>query len=299
MRADKLVLVRWQGDVIATQTLAKGQAPDVSALPPDAPVSLEVIDVTASRARFRGPFDWRPTLLVLGSVAVHAAIAAMLLASSKKASPAEIEQDRLATLRRYATKLAVNDARPTPEIHIAEESASASASAGASTSRAAPSAPSAQIPRRTPSRKKHGDAAQSSAPAVCAPPHATASSSRTCSRTVVVRSLTRSSSSCFTDDAVSVGDRGTLTFPCSGDGEAKLAFDRSSFEGAETGGELDVCTGTQFPWADGCTWTSAQSVTGSIASGTLRFTYGEAPKSGHAGACASACSATGSVEVER
>jgi len=83
-------------------------------------------------------------------------------------------------------------------------------------------------------------------------------------------------------------------YPCSGDGPAKVTFGAASFDGADEGGKVTACTGTQFDWADGCTWTSAQTVTGSVASGTLRFTYGEAPKSR-----ASTCASTGSLRVER
>jgi hypothetical protein len=119
-----------------------------------------------------------------------------------------------------------------------------------------------------------------------------------CSETVRVTSLTRSSPSCFTDNVVNVGQVGTLSFPCAGDGEATLRFGALAFEGAEIDGRASVCTGTQFPWSDGCTWTSAQRVSGDVRSGALRFDYGEAPKAGERG-CMSACSATGTLAVDR
>jgi hypothetical protein len=77
-----------------------------------------------------------------------------------------------------------------------------------------------------------------------------------------------------------------------------LSFGGKTFTGASTSGVVDACTGTQFPWNDGCDWTSAQRVTGSLASGTLRFTYGEAPKPGQNKSCAPSCTATGSVRVD-
>jgi len=294
MRPARLVLVRWKGDVIATQTLGKGQSPDVSALPPEAPVSLEVLDVTAARASYRGPVAWKPLLLGLGSVALHGAAALLLLASWRRTPASAAESDRMAALRAYSAKLAVSDTQA-PEIHVAEENASAAVSAPMPEPRVAPLATHAPVHRARPMRG--GDSPTPGAPALCTPPHAQASTGPMCSRTVVVRSLTRSSPGCFTDDAISVGERGTLTYPCAGDGPAKLTFDRASFEGAKNDAKLSVCTGTQFAWADGCTWTSAQTVSGSIESGTLRFTYGEAPK-GAAGTCASACTATGSLRVE-
>jgi hypothetical protein len=55
-----------------------------------------------------------------------------------------------------------------------------------------------------------------------------------------------------------------------GDGEAKLTFGSRSFVGA---------------------------VTGSIAEGTLQFTYGDAPKPGQ-GRCATACEATAVMRIE-
>ena len=114
-----------------------------------------------------------------------------------------------------------------------------------------------------------------------------------CSRSVLVTSLTRSSPSCFTDNVVAAGQKGTLTFPCEGDGPAVLQVGSSSFEGVESDGHVDVCTGTRFPWADGCTWTSAQRVSGDVKTGEFVFTYGEAPMAGRS--CAPACSATGTV----
>jgi hypothetical protein len=307
MRPSRLVIVRWYGDVVGTQTLGEGQAPDIATLPPDAPVSLEVIDLF-ERVSFRGPIDVRVWAPWLASAALHVVIGLLFVTVARHTSPKDIESDRLAALRSYSTRLAVSDKEPTPEIHIAEESAPAptvaSAQQGHDEHDVSPVA--SRIPSHVRTNAPHPNAhgmrgghdAASSSPAICAPPITSPSSGPMCTRAVVVRSLSRSSPSCFTDAAISVGDRGTLTFPCSSDGAAKLTFGRSSFDGAERDGNVTACTGTQFPWSDGCTWTSAQQVTGSIASGTLRFTYAEAPKD-HAATCASSCSAVGVVDVER
>jgi hypothetical protein len=305
VRPSRLLLIRWCGDVIGTQTLGKGQDPDVSGLPDDASVTFEVVELSA-RASFRGPVDLRPALLVLGSVVFHAGVALLLLTASRK-SPHEIESDRLDVLRAYSARLAVSE-HQTPEVHI-EELASVTPPqqtdnppdvvATAPAHVTPPSSVAKRADASPVSVAKRGDGSLASAPSVCAPPVAHASTGPMCTRAVVVRSLTLSSPTCYTDLRVAVGDRGTLSYPCSGDGASKLSFDRGTFEGAEIGGKVTVCTGTQYevPSVDTCTWSTAQEVTGSIASGTLRFTYGETPKEPPS-MCASACTSAGSIEVE-
>lgn len=295
MRPSRLLLIRWRGDVISTQTLGKGQVPDVSGLPADAPVTLETVDLSTSRESFRGPVDLRPALLLLGSVVFHAAVALLLLTARK--SPREIESDRLDALRSYTARLAVSE-HQAPEMHIEESVTSVTPPQPTDTH---PVVAAATPVRETlpASVAKRGDGSLSSAPSVCAPPVVHASAGPMCTRTVVVRSLTLSSPSCYTDLRVAVGDRGTVTYPCSGDGASKVSFDRGTFEGADIGGKVTVCTGTQYevPLVDHCTWSTAQQVTGSIASGALRFTYGEAPKESP-GMCATACTSVGAIEVE-
>ena len=105
-------------------------------------------------------------------------------------------------------------------------------------------------------------------------------------------------SSCFVDTVMKIGQTGTLTFPCEGDGEARLAFGTKSFAGASIGGRFDMCTGTEYPFVDGCRWTSAQRVTGRLGAQDLAFKYGEAPKVGTQKQCAAACSASGTVHVK-
>jgi hypothetical protein len=262
-------------------------------------VTLETVDLATSRASFRGPVELRPALLMLGSVAFHAAVALLLLTTPHK-SPHEVESDRLDVLRSYTARLAVSE-HQAPEMHIEEAAATVTPPQPTDSHPVVVATPARVTPPASVAKSaaKRGDGSVSSAPSVCAPPVAHASTGPMCTRTVVVRSLTLSSPTCYTDLRVAVGDRGTMTYPCSGDGASKLSFDRGTFEGAEISGKVTVCTGTQYevPSVDRCTWSTAQEVTGSIASGTLRFTYGEAPKE-PPGMCASACTSVGSIEVE-
>jgi hypothetical protein len=59
-----------------------------------------------------------------------------------------------------------------------------------------------------------------------------------------------------------------------------------------------MCAGTEYPFSDGCRWTSAQRVRGRLGMGDLAFEYGEAPKAGTHKSCARACSASGRVHVK-
>jgi hypothetical protein len=131
---------------------------------------------------------------------------------------------------------------------------------------------------------------------ICTPPDAGIVGAM-CSRTVLVTTLNRSNPVCFVDAVVGVGQTGTLSYPCVGDGPATISFGTRSFTGADIGNVVDVCTGTEFPWSDGCMWTSAQRVTGALDSGTLTFTYGEAPKAGQTG-CTWSCSAEGTLTLQ-
>ncbi len=145
----------------------------------------------------------------------------------------------------------------------------------------------------------HGSAGAdtiSTSPSICAPPDGVVGRGPKCQRSVVISAISKRAS-CFVDTVAQAGENGTLTYPCNGDGEATLTFAKRSFAGSTIGGRLNVCTGTEYPWSDGCTWTSAQKVTGSIASGTLNFTYGEAPRPGQE-SCATACDATATVRIE-
>jgi hypothetical protein len=109
--------------------------------------------------------------------------------------------------------------------------------------------------------------------------------------------LTPSNPVCYVDTIAKSGDPGTLTYPCSGDGAARIEFSGGTLEGEVKGGILSTCTGTEFPWSDGCDWTSAQHASGPVPKGPFRFDYAEAPKPGQSG-CTWSCSATGTIVVE-
>jgi hypothetical protein len=116
----------------------------------------------------------------------------------------------------------------------------------------------------------------------------------TCSRSVRVTRVTRSTSTCFVDLAFDVGEIGTLRFACGG-GAAEMVFSRGTFRGGYDGQSVDVCAGTTFKWSDGCSWDSAQRALGELGSGELSFTYVEQTTAGSG--CSSPCTATGTVEV--
>jgi hypothetical protein len=134
-----------------------------------------------------------------------------------------------------------------------------------------------------------------SGPALCVvadaggPPFPTA-----CGVSAKMTSFTLSSPSCFVDVAVKLAEPGAITFFCDG-GYASANFGHGDFLGNFTGKTYDVCIGTTFIYSDGCTWKSAQRITGDPASGHLTFTYEEAPVSGTG--CASPCNATGVITL--
>ncbi len=118
-----------------------------------------------------------------------------------------------------------------------------------------------------------------------------------CTSDVQVGALEPSSSTCFVDTVVHEGDQGFVNYTCANDPStwAGAKFATGIFTGAVTGTVVDLCTGTTFPWSDGCTWASAQRITGDLASGVLAFTYEEKPIAGTN--CASPCGASGPIYV--
>jgi hypothetical protein len=115
-----------------------------------------------------------------------------------------------------------------------------------------------------------------------------------CSPTLRVVSLTKSMDSCFVD-AVQVDSEGVLDFPCEG-GPVSAMFGPILFDGAITAGALSMSATTTFEWSDGCTWGSNQTITGTLASGSLAYTYEELPIAGIN--CLPPCTASGSLDVE-
>jgi hypothetical protein len=103
---------------------------------------------------------------------------------------------------------------------------------------------------------------------------------------------------CFVDTVVHEGDIGVLELPCGGDPStfALAHFPTGDFAGGFQGNIVDVCTGTTFPWSDGCTWASAQRINGDISTGKLTFTYAEQPIVGHP--CEPSCPASADVTIQ-
>ncbi len=298
MRSPLLVLVRWRGDIVATYDAVPAAVPLVSE---QDGVTVEVYDVAAERAglSLRRGIDWRIVAGVAASFALHAGVVltVFLLLTLKDRivaivgdEPARNEQS--AVVEDPVLRIAANE---NPVAKPEEER---------------PPQPADPIARPEPPRVEHkpvaavaahgssGHDAVSTSRTVCSPPKGLAANTGpTCTRSVVLSSIS-TRTSCFVDTVAHAGDKGTLTYPCDGDGEATLTFGNRSFSGASLGGgNVNVCTGTEYPWSDGCSWTSAQRVTGSVASGTLRFTYGEAPKAGEHN-CAGACTASATVRIE-
>lgn len=116
-----------------------------------------------------------------------------------------------------------------------------------------------------------------------------------CGHSLRVVRLTPSRATCFLDLAITQGSVGAMTVLCNG-GYASADFGKGIFEGSFARGDVSMCIGTTFTYSDGCTWQSAQRISGTLASGTLAFEYAEAPIKGTG--CAPACSATGTIEVK-
>jgi hypothetical protein len=117
-----------------------------------------------------------------------------------------------------------------------------------------------------------------------------------CSTTLVAGSITANDPDCYVDIQVMSGQTGALNYACSGGG-ALASFGGNSFTGSYIDGNVDICFGTVFPWEDGCTWESAQTITGSLASGQLEFNYVEQPEPGQVG-CYTPCTASGVITVQ-
>jgi hypothetical protein len=119
--------------------------------------------------------------------------------------------------------------------------------------------------------------------------------SETCTLTLTAGSFTKSTDTCWVDEVVTAAP-GELIYPCAG-GPATATFGDKSFFGQVDGDRVELCTRTEFDWQDGCRWQSAQHISGSIASGTLRYEYSEAPDAGQAD-CDSACTAAADIAAE-
>jgi hypothetical protein len=153
--------------------------------------------------------------------------------------------------------------------------------------------------RRDAGRDAARDAPDAEPDVVVAPlcnPNAGPVGANACTRTLKVVSITKSMPSCFVDLVAQPGDNGTLLYDCTPKGNARVIFaDPRVFIGTFDGTGVDVCTGTVFPWSDGCTWRSSQRIMGDPKSGTLSFTYTEEPAQGTG--CEPPCTATGVISV--
>lgn len=326
MRTSLLVLVRWRGDVIATHNVEQGRSVqsldflEGFASTPD--VRVEMYDVTAERAalgrRFAPKLDLRAAYAFLVSGMLHAEVAAIVLltlflrqegvqieADDANRKAATVQADMQVAADEGADAGAIDPpknqeatADPKPEdVAPAEDDRPAPPEmADESASTEPQGAPAQEEGSEAPG--SGGTDSLTASPATCVKVHVPKAQGKMCTRTVVVSRI-EVSAGCFVDTIMHSGQTGTLTFPCEGDGEARLTFGKKSFAGASLGGKLDMCAGTEYPFSDGCRWTSAQRVTGRLATRSLSFNYGEAPKVGQsARSCASACSATATVSLK-
>jgi len=116
-----------------------------------------------------------------------------------------------------------------------------------------------------------------------------------CTRTLVVP-RTDGAGGCWIDEHVT-RQPGTLSLPCDGkDGAAEAVFGDRHFTGTVASGRVHLVLHTQFHFSDGCNWGTTQTIDGALAGGHLGYGYQEFPLPGQTG-CASACRATGDVQV--
>ena len=317
MRKPLLVLLRWKGDIVATYDAVN---PSAAANVNEADgLSLEVYDVGADRSSLglRHRMEWRPLLGIAASGILHAAlIIGIFLALTNKSQQeidAEAANQQSAVLKDMVTRIAANETTtdkpkpekqppppmepekqpppPTPPIPTPPEKQ-------AKKEQKAPISPPDAAPQAHAKSKGSGGKDDiSTSPSVCNPGHVGPSSGPMCTRSVTLGAISKRES-CYVDTVAQPGDTGTLTYPCEGDGEATLSFGNRTFSGAVVSGKVDVCTGTEYPFSDGCTWSSAQRISGNVDGSSLRFTYGEAPKP-KAGqqSCAEACGATATLRM--
>lgn len=109
-----------------------------------------------------------------------------------------------------------------------------------------------------------------------------------CRKTLSFEALTVTPG-CWVDEKVSHRSA-VLEYPCAS-GDAKADFG-APFVGSVDGSKVTLDATTTFAWGDGCEWQSRQRIVGSLASGTVEYSYEESPTRGTH--CASShCKATG------
>jgi len=109
---------------------------------------------------------------------------------------------------------------------------------------------------------------------------------------VAVSEVSLSSPSCYVDTLIRENASGVLLRCPSG---AAIEFNNATFLGTlGSNGDVDVCTGTKFPFTDGCTWQSTQRIRGP--SSHMVFQYKETPIEGR-GCAESSCTMRAIVQV--
>jgi hypothetical protein len=120
-----------------------------------------------------------------------------------------------------------------------------------------------------------------------------------CQPKLIVTGSTPSSPNCV-DFPVKAGSTGIIEYPCSG-GPVKAMLGDITFTGGVMNGVVSL-VGTQIipPWEgpDGCTWQDTHRIDGTIAQGTLTYSYSEMVIAKPPGVqCWFPCTETGVVDV--
>ena len=119
---------------------------------------------------------------------------------------------------------------------------------------------------------------------------------RACESDIQIRS-TSGAEGCFID--VELQQVGRLRAPCDGaEGPAEAVFGSRTFRGRVAHGRLSLRLTTSFPFSDGCTWESNQTISGRMDAAQFDFHYSEHARRGERG-CAPACTADGIVQRSR
>lgn len=121
-----------------------------------------------------------------------------------------------------------------------------------------------------------------------------------CSLTLTVGELQKSSPGCFLDAKV-INVRGTLDYPCRGNGPAAADFGDDHYDGRLDDGRLALVRTTELDWEDGCRWGTRAALEGALAQGkppdahAVTWTYADRVVSG--AGCSGICRAHGPVAL--
>ncbi|MDB4933433.1 MAG: hypothetical protein JWP87_405 [Labilithrix sp.] len=140
-------------------------------------------------------------------------------------------------------------------------------------------------------------------------PDAAIDASYSCSNPLVVTItsvLPNPRPKCFLNTTVDTSSAAVLGFVCGG-GNASVTFGAQTFTGTDTNGTVTVTNKSQYPMSSTylggvtCKIDAVQTITGTLASGTLAYSYSETFAPGQSSICPLAfqlCSATGSAAVK-